>query len=75
MANRMIRIRVTRTFNRYSAGDTLLLEETAEVKKYVKAGLFSLIAVESTGKPPADSKPKARTTPKIKKPTKKKATA
>lgn len=53
---RMLRIRATRTFNSYRAGDEMLVQEDAEITRDIRAGYWELVAVES---PPAPSKPPA----------------
>ncbi len=71
----MIRVKATRTFNGHTAGDVLLVEQTAEIEQLVKARLFEIIAVETTTPPetppettpetpPAKVKPKAKAKPK-----------
>lgn len=57
MPNRMVSVRVERTFNRYNARDELLLEETDEVKAYVAARLLTILRVESPVEP---KRPKAK---------------
>jgi len=71
---KLLRVRVSRTFNAHAAGDVLLLPEDDHVAKLVKGGYFELLAVEElepASKPepePAPApKPKAKAKAKAKK--------
>lgn len=65
MANRKLTVRANRTYNGHYVGEPpSLVEETADVKAEIRAGLLTVIAVESDGKEPkpepAKSKAKAK---------------
>ena len=62
---RMLRVEANTTFNAHTRGDVLLVEETADIKRDVKAGYWKVLKVEDDGKAkaddaPAKAKPKAR---------------
>lgn len=71
----LLRVLVTRTFNEHSAGDPLLLADTAEVRKLITGGYFELIAIESTVPPKPTAKKKTTKSTKVTKSTKAKESA
>ena len=44
--SRMLKVQATRTFQSHNAGDVFLVEEDAQIRAFVKARLFDVLAVE-----------------------------
>lgn len=71
---RILRVRATRNFQAHIAGDILIVDETAEIKKLIKAKLFEVLAVEKPERSPAPAEnvvlaqkpPRTPAPPKIK---------
>ena len=59
MTNQLIRVKVTRSFGHYAAGDDLLVIEDAAIRAQIEAGLLDVIAIEVTSVPNVESSPES----------------